>query len=102
MKSDRFIARVARRAVASTVAGACLAPQGYSADVGAPTIGISAAVLNETSIPEEVSYEEEPGVTMIFEVSQELPEEWTKALGKEFRQLAAAEARGLLSVEQAV
>jgi hypothetical protein len=101
MKNDTFVTRLARGAVASTIAGAWLVPQGHSADVVPTQVGGAVAASAEHgAIPEETSRQEAPG-TFVLTIS-EAPKEWTKAMEKEFRRLALEEAKGTLTGERAM
>jgi len=100
MKSDTFVTRLARGAVASTIVGAWLVPQGHSADAVPTHVTGAAAAAEQTSVPEEASREEAAGAFVL--TISEIPKEWTKISEKEFRWLALKEAKGALTGEQAM
>jgi hypothetical protein len=95
MKSEAFIARLKRSALASTIASACLAPQAHSAVVAAPIDG-GEVVFNDTAAVPEHRSMGSTGETLTLTLTQ-TPKEWSRELDHEFRRLALEEAKGELS-----
>src|SRR5438093_12558977 len=85
MKNDTFVTRLARGAVASTIAGAWLVPQGHSADAIPAHVSGAAATAEQAAGPEKGSREEAAGAYVL--TISEFPKEWTKTMEKEFRRL---------------
>jgi hypothetical protein len=98
MKNDVFIARLARGAVASTLA-ACLMPQSHTKEMAAPMIANETAFSNEAVMPEQGT-QEGTDKAIVLTMGQ-APSEWDKQMEREFRKLAMTEANGTLTDEQA-
>ena len=98
MKNNRFVTRLKRKAIASTVASVCLVPQAHSAEIPAP-LRVGEAVFNDRAIAPDEASNTAAGGAMVLTVSQ-APTEWTRKMEREFRRLALEEARGLLSSNQ--
>ena len=99
MKSDVFIARLARGAAATAVAGAWILPDNQVAAMVRPGPPQEAACIDVAGLPDgaTVSASSE-SVVMTLARS---PSEWTKRMEREFRSLAFCEAKGSSSIEQA-
>ena len=97
-KNDVFIARLARGAVASTLA-ACLMPQSHTE--GAPARGVAneATVTEQTTLPDQGTQETAESAVVL--TMGEAPSEWDKNMEREFRKLALEEAEGTLRSEAA-
>ena len=100
MKNDTFVTRLARGAVASTIAGAWLVPQGHSADAVPANVSGAATTAEQAAGPEEASRDESAGAYVL--TISEAPKDWTKTMEKEFRRLALEEAKDALTGEQSV
>ena len=79
-----------RGAVASTIAGAWLVPQGHSTDAVHAQVSGAATAAEHAAVPEEASGEEAAGAFVL--TISEAPKEWTKTMEKEFRRLALEES----------
>jgi hypothetical protein len=97
MRSNIVITRLARGAVASTVA-AWLMPQSHNEVIANPVGGCEAAFTDRTSLPDAATEGESHGTT--FVTVTQAPSEWDKQLEREFRKLALEEAKGTLAPEQ--
>jgi hypothetical protein len=94
MKSNVFVARMARNAVLSTLAGVCLMPQAH--------VGLLPQPLKatDTTTPGGNRFEEPETITSSANVIVSIPQnpkEWTKANEKEFRALTLKEATGAIT-----
>lgn len=98
MKSNTFVTRMASGAVASTVVGACFLPQSHSAPASLAFMPVDVVLADRMPAPEQTSETGPSGsVTVAMTTS---PEEWTKQMEREFRQLALREAEGDLTAAQ--
>ena len=95
MRSDVFIANLARGAVAASVAGAWMLPQKQTDALPAPEAAREEACANAASLPEGGT-DVAANQAMVLTIS-ESPTAWDKKLEKEFRSLALAEAKGTLT-----
>jgi hypothetical protein len=100
MKNDVFVARLARGAVASTMA-ACLVPHTHTVGNANPSGLCEAAVFAEDAMRPDGGTEENHNAATVVTVTQR-PTEWDKGMEREFRKLALEEARGAIRGEQAV
>jgi hypothetical protein len=97
-KNNIFVTRLARSAVASSLA-ACLVPQSHAEAGTTPMAAHGAAFNDQASFPDGGTQEStNPSVT--FSVGLE-PSEWDKGMEREFRKLALEEATGRLTRDQA-
>jgi len=95
MKNDVFIARLARGAAATAMAGATILPQNQIAAVTCPDAAQESAYADRAGMPEAATRggsEEAVFLTMTL-----TPEEWDKKMEREFRSLALEEAKGTIS-----
>jgi hypothetical protein len=95
MRSDVFIANLARGAVAASVAGGWMLPQKQTEAVPAPQAAREEVCANVASLPEEGT-DVAANQTMVLTITQS-PSAWDKRLEKEFRSLALVEGKGALS-----
>src|ERR1043166_5597611 len=96
-KNNVFVARLARGAVASSLA--CLVPQSH-AEAGATPMAAHEAVFNDQMSFPDGGAQGSTNPSMTFSVGLD-PTEWDKSMEGEFRKLALEEARGKLMSEQA-
>jgi hypothetical protein len=94
MRSDVFIAKLARGAVAASVAGAWMLPQKQTEAPPPPEAAREAVYANLATVPEEAT-EVAANRAMVLTFTQ-YPTDWDKNLEREFRRLALAEAKGKL------
>jgi len=97
MKSNIFIACLARGAAATAVAGAAVMPSHQTATAAQPMAAQELAYANRAELPEATTRagtEEAVVLTM-----SQAPTLWDKKLEREFRKLALEEARGTISKE---
>ena len=98
-RSDVFVARLAGRAVVSTLA-ARLVPRHHTEGATTQVVATEAAVTKRAAAPEEGTHEA-TNKAIVFTVTP-APAEWDKHLEREFRQLALQEAgRALTEPESA-
>lgn len=96
-KNDVFVARLARGAVASTLA-AFLMPQSHT-EAAAPMPAHESAFTDRIAMPEQGTQE---GTDKAIVVTMgQAPTEWDKGMEREFRKLALDEAKGTLTAHQA-
>lgn len=93
-----FVARLARGAVASTLA-ACLMPKSHTEAAPTRVIAHEATSAERTPMPEQGT-QEGTDKAVVLRMGQ-APSDWDKHLEREFRKLALEEAKGALSTEQA-
>jgi hypothetical protein len=98
MKNEVFIARLARGAVASTMA-ACLMPQSHTEKAASPPVAREAAFTDQMSMPYRGTQEGTDRAVVL--TLRQTPTDWDKRMEREFRNLALEELRGALSAEQA-
>jgi hypothetical protein len=99
MKSDVFIARLARGAAATAMAGTWMLPQNETAALPSPVAAQEAAYADLAAPPEATTRAgAEEAVVLTMSVA---PSEWDKKMEREFRRLALEEARGNISQAQA-
>jgi hypothetical protein len=96
---DTFVARFARHALASTVAGTCFVPKDYVAMAAPQPISGEVAFFDNATLTGDASYSNEKGSRIIS--WKQAPEDWTPNMEKEFRSLALEEAKGVLSPSHA-
>jgi hypothetical protein len=96
-RNDVFVARLARGAVASTLA-ACLMPKNHTE--GAPTgqVAQEATFAQQTAIPGEGT-QQGTNKAVLLTMGQARGE-WDRGLEREFRKLSVGEAQGTLTAEQ--
>jgi hypothetical protein len=99
MKNNIFVARLARGAVASTMA-ACLAPQTHTEGNANPARGYEAAVFADNAIMPDGRATQGSNAAVVVTVTQR-PTEWDKGMQREFRALALRDAKGTLTAETA-
>jgi hypothetical protein len=98
MDPNIFIARMARGAVASTLA-ACLVPPTHTEGATVTSVLPHEDIFSGlTAMPERGTQEgsEKP----IFVTLPEAPRDWDKGLEREFRELALCEAKGTITAAQ--
>jgi hypothetical protein len=98
MKNDIFIARMAKGAAVSTVAGALLMAQNHLVTAATPFRHDDACVSESPLVDEQRPQQETEQV--VSYTLHESAKEWTKKMEREFRQLALLEATGRLTREQ--
>lgn len=98
MRSDVFIANLARGAVAASVAGAWMLPQKQTEALPAPEAAREEACANAASVPEGGT-DVAANQAIVLTIS-ESPTIWDKKLEKEFRALALSEAKMELSARE--
>ena len=98
MRSDVFVANLARGAVAATVAGGWVGPQKQTEALPAPLEAREQVYANTAARPEEGT-DVAVNQSMVLTITQN-PSTWDKKLEKEFRALALAEAKGTLAARQ--
>lgn len=90
-RSDRFLAKVSRGAMVSTLAATCIIPDQQTFQTSPPSA--NSYVTAEPAFLEQLQEIAHSPSTITLSIS-EFPLEWTKQMETEFRRLALAEARG--------
>ena len=98
MKTDVFIARLARSAAVTAMSGAWLAPQNQTAAVACPPKAEEMAYPDRAVLP--ASAKRDRTAEAVVVTLRREPSEWTKRMEREFRRLALEEAKGSLSAVQ--
>ncbi len=100
MKSNVFIARLARGAATTAVAGAFMAPQNRTEAAAAPPMAQEVVCANRAGIA-EVATRSGADETFVLTMTQ-TPSVWDKKVEREFRKLALEEAKGTIGTTEAV
>ncbi len=99
MKSNIFVARLARSAAATVMVGAgVIPPHQATATVLPPVAAQESAFPNPAVLPEESQASTRGSFVLTMPQS---PSAWDKKLEREFRMLALAEASSTISIESA-
>ena len=99
MKSDVFVARLARGAAATAVASAWMLPESQTA-ANVDPVPAQEAVCIDFAGPPDAATRSVSGDAIVLTVTRS-PAEWDKRMEREFRALALEEARGSISSAQA-
>ena len=95
MKNDVFIARLARGAAATAMAGATILPQNQTTAVACPQAAQETAYADRAGMPEAATRRgSEEAVLLTMTLT---PAEWDRKMEREFRKLALEEAKGSIS-----
>jgi hypothetical protein len=97
MRSNTFVTRLTRGAVASSLAVSWLVPEKHSATVAPPVVAREAVVTDQATMPSEAGHAESAGLVVVN--LRETPKEWTPGMEREFRRLALDEAKGTLTAD---
>jgi len=98
MKSNIFVARLARSAAATVMVGTgVIPPHQATATVLPPVAAQESAFPDQSILPEEESQASTRG-SFVLTMPQS-PSSWDKKLDREFRMLALAEANSTISME---
>ena len=98
MRSNTFVARLSYGAVASTIAVGCLVPDSHS-EIADPVVPVFEIAMPDQTFVSEAAGRSDDGNSVLLNLPDS-PNEWTKQMEREFRQLALVEATGKLNAEQ--